>query len=621
MKSIRRWLFSSHFLVGLMIVLIMGGSFLARRFAERATIQNRFVSVNLQIVELARAYVEIEFDRAIATLNAFKTNPVLSPDREEEANDFLASQLPSRPLVLNFGAIDEKGILFASSNPFNKGLSLAERDYFREALKGKVFISDAYLGLVTKQPTVAIAIPFNYRKNGRIHRGVLYQSFNFKALHQQLSKSGQGEVLLTDRNGTLLLHPEWSNVQRFVNLAELTPVKLALSGKSGFAGKYTSPLVRGERMGAYAFIPRSGWALATSMPSLNVMLPLKAWLFDTLLLSLLALLLAFLIAIRASQALASPILQLTGLANELAKGRLNIRIPVKRKDELGILAESINRMAGELENRFKEIRLLKDELEKRVEERTKDLSAQAAELRLSNQQLNNTVEELQHLDKMRGDFLNIVSHDLRIPLTSIVGYAEFLEESALNAQQKDFARNVLAASDRMTKLLDELLDFARMEAGKFRLSRQIIDYPETVHLAVEGMAPLAEKKKLELVEDLPPGLLVDADPDRVVQAMNNLLSNAIKFTKEGGRIEVRVRQEDGFAVTEVEDTGKGIDPEDLPHMFEKFYRVPGGGEKGAGLGLAITKSLVESHGGQVEVESEPGKGSLFRFTLPLAKEA
>jgi signal transduction histidine kinase/HAMP domain-containing protein len=357
------------------------------------------------------------------------------------------------------------------------------------------------------------------------------------------------------------------------------------------------------------------------MPSLDVLLPLKAWLFETILLSLLALLLAILIAVSVSKALASPILQLSGLADELAKGRLDIRIPVMRKDELGILAQSFNRMAGELESRFNEIRLLKEELEKRVEERTKDLSAQAAELRLSNQQLANTVEELQRLDKMRGDFLNIVSHDLRIPLTSIVGYAEFLEEIAITPQQKDFARNVLAASDRMTKLLDELLDFARMEAGKFRLSRETIDYPETVHLAVEGMAPLAEKKKLELIEDLPPFLLVDADPDRVVQAMNNLLSNAIKFTKEGGRIEVRVRQENGFAVTEVEDTGKGISPEDLPHMFEKFYRAPGSEEKGAGLGLAITKSLVEAHGGHIEVESELGKGSLFRFTLPLAKEA
>jgi signal transduction histidine kinase len=132
------------------------------------------------------------------------------------------------------------------------------------------------------------------------------------------------------------------------------------------------------------------------------------------------------------------------------------------------------------------------------------------------------------------------------------------------------------------------------------------------------MRPLAEKKKIAIIQDLTP-MTVDADPDRVVQIMNNLLSNAIKFTNDGGKVMIKSNPEGKFAVTEVTDTGRGIPPESLPHMFEKFYRVDPT-VPGSGLGLAITKSLVEAHGGKISVSSTLGEGTTFRFTLPLAEE-
>lgn len=622
MKSIRRWLFTTHFLLGITIIIVMGGLFFFRRVEERKAIQDRFIASNLQVVELARAYVEIEFLQARATLRSFSQNPILTPNHASDANAFLKKQLTSHPLILNFGAVDDRGILFAAALPFKPGLDVKDRTYVQEALKGRSYVSDAIMGRVTMQPTLILSMPLPYRdRNGRLHHGVIYQAFNFQKLQQQFLRglpSDKGELVMVDRQGTVILHPSWKNVQEFRNIKNTEPVRLALEKKTGFLNSFYSPLVKGERMGAYSYIPSAGWGIFTSVPSLNILLPLTDRLFDIAWISLIALLIALLLARRMSENLGTPIRQLTQSALALAKGNFHQRIPVDRQDELGQLATSFNQMAQEIETRFAEVSTLKTDLEHRVEERTKDLEAQQAELRFSNQQLANTVEELQRLDRMRSEFLNIISHDLRIPLTSIVGYAEFLEEGTQPEAQADYVHNILASSDRMTKLLDDLLDFARMEAGKFRLARMDIEYSEVLQAAIEGMRPLAEKKHLALTEELTP-LIVNADPDRVVQMMNNLLSNAIKFTNPGGKVKIKSYPEDGFAVTEVSDTGRGIPPESLPHMFEKFYRVDST-QPGSGLGLAITKSLVEAHGGKITVESTLGVGTTFRFTLPLAQE-
>lgn len=622
MKSIRRWLFTTHFLLGITIIIVMGGLFFFRRIEERRAIQDRFIAANLQVVELARANVEIEFLQARATLKSLSQNPVLTPTRSPQGSAFLKKQLPSHPFVLNFGAVDEQGRLFASALPFQPGTDLKDRTYVKEALQGRSYVSDAIMGRVTKQPTLILSIPLPYRDaSGNLHRGVIYQAFNFQKLQQQFQKglpNNKGELVMVDRQGTVILHPEWKYVEEFRNIKDIPPVRLALDKKTGFVTTFNSPLVPGERMGAYSYVPSAGWGIFTSVPSLNVMLPLTERLYDIFWISLIALLIALIFARRMSENLATPIRQLSQSAIALSKGNFHQRIPVDRQDELGQLALSFNQMAQELESRFAEINILKTDLEHRVEERTRDLEAQQAELRFSNQQLANTVEELQRLDRMRGEFLNIISHDLRIPLTSIVGYAEFLEEGAPPEAQADYVHNILSSSDRMTKLLDDLLDFARMEAGKFRLARMSIDYSEVLQAAIEGMRPLAEKKHLELSEDLTP-MTVNADPDRVVQMMNNLLSNAIKFTNPGGKVKIKSYPEDGFAVTEVSDTGKGIPPESLPHMFEKFYRVDVT-QPGSGLGLAITKSLVEAHGGKITLESTLGVGTTFRFTLPFDQE-
>ncbi|HEY9856944.1 MAG TPA: HAMP domain-containing sensor histidine kinase, partial [Stenomitos sp.] len=194
----------------------------------------------------------------------------------------------------------------------------------------------------------------------------------------------------------------------------------------------------------------------------------------------------------------------------------------------------------------------------------------------------------------------------------------------LTPEQHHYVGKILMGAEILTSLINNLLDYTRMEAGRFQVLRRPVQYPELVRAAVENLRPLAEQKGLHLSESLATMPEILGDPERLTQILHNLLSNAIKFTPDGGTITVRTYVRDSMAVTEVADTGIGISREDLPRVFSRFFQADqvstgrGKQTKGTGLGLAITKGLVEAHGGCIEVESELGKGTLFRFTLPLA---
>jgi signal transduction histidine kinase len=228
------------------------------------------------------------------------------------------------------------------------------------------------------------------------------------------------------------------------------------------------------------------------------------------------------------------------------------------------------------------------------------------------------------VENSRGEVLNAISHDIKIPLTAIMGYTELLEDQAagpLNQDQHAYVQGIGENSQRVIRLLEDLLDLTRLEVGRFPIEAQPLQLGETLLRTRRNLQPLIDRKALTLTTDIAPGLpLVEADPARLDQVLNNLVSNAIKFTPEEGHIALRAYPApDGHsAVVQVIDDGPGIAPEHLPHLFERFYRVPGTKATGTGLGLAISKGLVEAMGGRIGVLSELGEGSTFWFTLPFA---
>ncbi|HEY9721491.1 MAG TPA: ATP-binding protein, partial [Oscillatoriaceae cyanobacterium] len=236
--------------------------------------------------------------------------------------------------------------------------------------------------------------------------------------------------------------------------------------------------------------------------------------------------------------------------------------------------------------------------------------------------LRDQLKAREALDRMKSDFLSVVTHELRTPLTSIKGYSEFLEDGIagdLTDQQMSYVHQVQTATQQLEALVDDLLDMARMEAGEFTLRRQTVDAAAIAGQALEGFQPQAAIHRIRLRLESPPRLEMWADPVRLTQILNNLLSNAMKFTPDGGEVALLVRDNGPETEFVVCDTGIGIAPENLPRLFTKFFQVEKAhtrAHKGTGLGLAITKGLVEMHGGRVSAESTLGEGTSIRVCLP-----
>lgn len=246
------------------------------------------------------------------------------------------------------------------------------------------------------------------------------------------------------------------------------------------------------------------------------------------------------------------------------------------------------------------------------------LARQAADLIERTQ----TMDRLTELDRIKTEFISNISHELCTPLASVLGYIELLDSGMageLTPTQKELLEIAYESGCSLQVLIEELLDVSRMESGRFRLALEAVNLAEMAERALIRVAPQAEAKHLTITRHLSPDVpLLLADARRMQQVFSNLLGNAIKFTSEGGRVDLWVGSQNGSVVVEVADTGPGIHPDDLPRLFDRFHRGRGTGcVPGTGLGLYLIKTIVESHGGTVEVESELGAGSRFRVRLPV----
>ena len=227
---------------------------------------------------------------------------------------------------------------------------------------------------------------------------------------------------------------------------------------------------------------------------------------------------------------------------------------------------------------------------------------------------------LRAADEQKSELISMVSHDLRTPLTSIMGYVELLAEGAagpLTAEQTNFLHIVRRSADRLLTLAEDLLVVSSGEAGRLQLTRVETDLAEIAAHAVEALRPRAAALGVALAVDAHAAASAPADATRIAEVLENLLSNALKFTLPGGSVDVRAFLEDAVAVIEVADTGVGIPADDHGRVFERFFRSKETGHvPGVGLGLSIVKAIVDAHAGLITVESEAGKGTVFRIELP-----
>jgi signal transduction histidine kinase len=314
----------------------------------------------------------------------------------------------------------------------------------------------------------------------------------------------------------------------------------------------------------------------------------------------------------------TPITLMARAANQIAAGNLSERVQrgTNLQDEVGDLVRNFNQMADRLAENREEMNALHADLERKVAERTLELE--------------DANRRLQELDQLKSDFLSTVSHELRTPLTSIKAFAQILLDSPLDEPtQKRYLDIIDKESDRLTRLITDLLDLAKIERREMSWSMVQADLQEIVAQAVNSLVALSKTQHIRLDIDPSRRLPVWVDVDRIQQVVTNLVGNAFKFSPESGRIGIRIdeRTSSGphdarpgryFAVA-VSDTGPGVSQEEKERIFKKFYHGPRKypGRSGTGLGLAISREIVLHHQGEIWVESEPGAGSTFYFTLPL----
>ena len=362
-------------------------------------------------------------------------------------------------------------------------------------------------------------------------------------------------------------------------------------GKSVFDGR---PVVS-----AWATVRPLGWKVFVDEPESIAFAAVRGTLWRTILIVLGFLLAAVALSILLARRLVRPIKRLQVAAEAIGAGAYDERIELGRRDELGALAGAFNVMAARVQE-------LIGGLERTVAERTK---------------------QLERASKHKSEFLANMSHELRTPLNAILGFTQVLQQKLfgeVNDKQEEYLGDIHSSADHLLELINDVLDLSKVEAGQVELEKAHFSLREALERGVVMVRERAVKNGVQLtLEPNPEVDFVTADERRIRQVVFNLLSNAVKFTPQGGSIEVSSAQRNGEVLVSVADTGPGIAPEDLERIFEEFQQADIGSEQpeGTGLGLALSKKLIELHGGRIWVESQPGHGSTFTFTLPVEPTA
>ncbi|MEE9239595.1 MAG: ATP-binding protein [bacterium] len=477
---------------------------------------------------------------------------------------------------------------------------------FKRARQGKSYFGPVYF-VRGSEPYMTIAVPIE-RFAGEVI-GVLRAEVNLKYIWEVISgiRIGKGGyAYAVSRSGDLIAHPKISLVLQRQNLSRLGQVKAAFSG-SGPVAAGTSGIVgenlEGEKVfSSHALVPGLNWAVIIEQPVEEAYKKLYASLFRTSSLILLGIGTALLASLFVARRVVRPLRALREGVERIGGGDLDFRLDLKTGDEIEDLADEFNKMSADLQEAY-------TGLEQKVEERTR-------ELMVANQKLNDA-------SRHKSEFLANMSHELRTPLNSIMGFTRLVLRRSgeqLPEVQQENLKKVLASSDHLLNLINDLLDLSKIEAGRMEVFAENFEIEEVLLPAASTVEPMLRSDRVELVRDIKPDIpTLHTDRDKLRQIVLNLLSNAVKFT-EKGEVRLSALSDNGMLNISVSDTGIGINPESVEKVFEDFQQADMSSTRkygGTGLGLAIVKRLAILLGGDVGVVSELGKGTEFTLSIPV----
>jgi signal transduction histidine kinase len=443
--------------------------------------------------------------------------------------------------------------------------------------------------------------------------GVVGETLDLRGIQdlvRQTRLGTSGYVYAIDARGVPIAHP---NSAAFTNRSLALPqVTTALA--SSQTGSTVGRNFRGQRvLSTWATVGPVGWKVFVEQPESAAFAPVRGKIWRTALLLAAFLAVGVGLSVLLARRLVRPVKQIRTAAARIGAGAYDERIELRRRDELGGLADELNGMAASLQASVQS-------LERKVEERTRELQQALTELSRKGRQL-------EVASKHKSEFLANMSHELRTPLNAIIGFSQVLRQrlfGPINEKQEEYLDDILSSGNHLLDLINDVLDLSKVESGQVELEVATFSLREALERGVMMVREPATTHGVRLSVELASGVdLVEGDERRLRQVIFNLLSNAVKFTPEGGSIVVASAQVDGEMQVSVTDTGPGIAAEDRERIFEEFQQTDVGVQQreGTGLGLALSKRLVELHGGRIWVESELGHGSRFVFTLPIEEES
>ncbi|MGE5702549.1 MAG: response regulator [Clostridia bacterium] len=531
------------------------------------------------------------------------TNAVrFGSDTEKLAYLIREKNRPGNEYIRSFGIGDLSGQIVLTNGKTTQ-FPADHREQLAKVLQGKSVIMSP---IISPDGTGSIVLPiivpvFDERNHVK---GFLSESIFAGPVftkHTAFTIGQSDKVFLVQNNGLVIHHPEPDKILRSNVLLELTPLQLVMSEmlekQQGYR-EITQDSVK--QVVVYASVPETDWFMVLTVPLTEFEAPLNSLLWTTIL-SILAtdLFLAAAIYLLFDKIL-TRIRLMSKVTERVAAGDLHVQpLPIRLNDELSVLGNSINKMVDNLRHLFDE--------QKRIQ-----------------CELMEAKEEAEDASLAKTHFLARMSHEIRTPLNGIIGLTQLMQKTRMTDIQMDYSAKIMSSSRALLEAINEILDFSKIEAGKLELEHIVFSPHDVFRRLADTLSVFLGKKQIEFIietDDRIPDKLI-GDPLRLEQVLMNLSSNAIKFT-ETGLIDVKIEIVDTTERTatirfSVEDTGIGITPEQLQKLFEPFIQADGSTSRkygGTGLGLVISRSLIERMGTRLEVVSERGKGSRFWFEL------
>lgn len=478
------------------------------------------------------------------------------------------------------------------------------------AVEGKTIMSG-----VVKGPHDKPIIFLVHAKNGFYVIGALNTDYIVQ-LGKQISFGVKGHAAIVDQHGRVLAHPLDSWIAAIKDISKISTVRRMLAGETGVQ-IFFSPALKDDMIAGFAAVKGPGWGVMIPQPLKELKDAAKEIQWSAIYIFAIGIIIAFFVSVLATLPILRPLSAAVEGAKRMGQGHTNTRLNLGYRfipRELYSLLTSFNKMAENVSSAEKELTDHRDNLQTQVDEATSELKIQAAELQ-------EALKKEKELSALQRQFVSMVSHEFRTPLALIDSSAQLIKRRAHSitpCETIEKIESIRAAIQRMTRLLESTLTASMLDEGRININVKECRVDKVLTEICSNHQRLTSEHKIDCkFGELPTTMTADAAA--LEQIFNNLLSNAIKYSPDSSLIEVFAEQDDDQIVIQVRDFGLGIDEDDLPNMFGRYFRAKtSAGIAGTGIGLNLARVFVELHGGSINVRSTKGEGSIFTIRLPIS---